>query len=792
MTKPVLISRNYVLLPYEAQQIEVGQSSSIKVIEEVLKTKEKELIIVSRIDSDGDEITKVNELHSVATLAKIVSIKGDPESGYSIIVEGIKAVKIIFNNELIDLQQINYEYEELIDNEFVDSKAQTEIDNINSQIFSIISKRSLLKNIEFKNMHSIFNFEKNKFAYLAAATYINEYLNTDNPQDVQKDRVQIIENNSLLDVHKTILVLLFNYLVDKNVIETEVDKTINDTINNNLQKQQREFFLREKLKVVKEQLGELSSREEDADKMREKINTLKLPPNIKERALAELNRFESAMSSNESSVIKSYLDWLLDLPWDKEGVDNNDLVAVKEKLDKNHYGIEKVKERILEYLALRVRNPNIKGPIICLVGPPGVGKTSLVTSIAEALNKKFVKVSLGGVRDEAEIRGHRKTYLGSMPGRIIRGMKTAGVVNPLFLLDEIDKMTSDQRGDPASAMLEVLDPEQNKRFSDNYIEEEYDLSKVMFVATANYYQQIPYALIDRLEVIELSSYTAIEKREIAKSHLIKRIFKDLNLTDEDLFFSDESLDFIINHYTKEAGVRELDRQLSNVIRKYIVDQLINKKTKQKVEVTKELILRYLGKIKYDFNKKDEITIPGVVNGMAYTTAGGDLLPIEVNYSTVGKGGSVTITGNLEKTMNESVNVALGFVKANAVKYGINLDEIDFKKIDIHVHVPQGGIPKDGPSAGIAITTAIISALTNRPVRTILSMTGEIMLRGNVGIIGGVKEKVISAYRAGVREVILPVEDERYLEDVPKYILDDIKIHLVKHYDEVYDIIFNNK
>ncbi|RJS95486.1 endopeptidase La, partial [Ureaplasma urealyticum] len=642
-------------------------------------------------------------------------------------------------------------------------------------------------------MHALISLEKEKFAYLAAATYINDYDNEISEKTIE-DRINILLQPNLLLVHETILHLLFDQLVDKRVIEDEVEKTITDKINNNFQKQQREFYLREKLKVVKEQLGELSSREEDADKIRAKIEDLELPPNVKERALAELNRFENAMSSNESSVIKSYLDWLLDLPWTQQGVDNTDLMSVRTHLDDNHYGIEKVKERILEYLALRMRNPNLKGPIICLVGPPGVGKTSLVTSIAQALNKKFVKVSLGGVRDESEIRGHRKTYVGAMPGRIIKGMKKAGVINPLFLLDEIDKMTSDQRGDPAAAMLEVLDPEQNKNFSDNYIEEEYDLSKVMFMATANYYQQIPYALIDRLEVIELSSYTAIEKREIAKSHLLKRIFMDAKLNENELIFTDDALDFIINHYTKEAGVRELDRQLGHIVRKYIVETYKNKNNQSplNLKVDEAMIIKYLGKIKFDFNKKEETTIPGIVNGMAYTAAGGDLLPIEVNHSTNGKGGNVTITGNLEKTMNESVSVALGFVKANADKYGIDTKKVSFKEIDIHVHVPSGGIPKDGPSAGIAITTAIISSLSQRPVRTTLSMTGEIMLRGNVGIIGGVKEKVISAYRAGVREIILPIDDERYLEDVPKYILDDIKIHLVKHYDEVYNIVFGEK
>ncbi|UIU15391.1 endopeptidase La [Ureaplasma urealyticum] len=791
MKKPILISRAIVVLPYETTTIEVGRPKSIQAIDLAKQSSSKEIIVISQKNIDTDEVVNFDELYKVGTLVKIKSIVDNFDDGYSIEVEGIKAVYINSDSEVIDA--IEYEYEDVITNPILSTKDEVAINEINSEIFNTINKRTKHKDIAFENMHALISLEKEKFAYLAAATYINDY-DGEIKEKTIKDRINILLQPNLLLVHETILHFLFDQLVDKRVIEEEVEKMIADKINNNLQKQQREFFLREKLKVVKEQLGELSSREEDADKIRAKIEQLELPPNVRERALAELNRFESAMSSNESSVIKSYLDWLLDLPWTQQGVDNTDLMSVRTHLDDNHYGIEKVKERILEYLALRMRNPNLKGPIICLVGPPGVGKTSLVTSIAQALNKKFVKVSLGGVRDESEIRGHRKTYVGAMPGRIIKGMKKAGVVNPLFLLDEIDKMTSDQRGDPAAAMLEVLDPEQNKNFSDNYIEEEYDLSKVMFMATANYYQQIPYALIDRLEVIELSSYTAIEKREIAKSHLLKRIFADAKLNENELIFNDYALDFIINHYTKEAGVRELDRQLGHIVRKYIVETYKNKNNKSKpsVEVDEAVIIKYLGKIKFDFNKKEETTIPGIVNGMAYTAAGGDLLPIEVNHSTNGKGGNITITGNLEKTMNESVSVALGFVKANAEKYGIDTKKVSFKEIDIHVHVPSGGIPKDGPSAGIAITTAIISSLSQRPVRTTLSMTGEIMLRGNVGIIGGVKEKVISAYRAGVREIILPIDDERYLEDVPKYILDDIKIHLVKHYDEVYNIVFGTK
>jgi ATP-dependent Lon protease len=463
--------------------------------------------------------------------------------------------------------------------------------------------------------------------------------------------------------------------------------------------------------------------------------------------------------------------------------DNNDIRHVEDVLNKSHYGLEKVKERIVEYLAVRARSPQSKAPIICLVGPPGVGKSTLARSIAEALDKKFVKMSLGGVRDEAEIRGHRKTYIGSMPGRIIKAMKQAGVVNPLFLLDELDKMTSDMRGDPASAMLEVLDPEQNNKFSDNYIEEDYDLSKVMFVATANYAEQIPAPLFDRLEIIELTSYTEREKLEIAKKYLVPKIRQEAAISDQELEFTDQSILHIIRRYTQEAGVRQLDRLLQKIARKFVVRQQ-HKEIKSQV-IDEQDIVTYLKKEIYEYNMREPTPIPGVVNGMAYTTAGGDLLPIEVTYFK-GKG-NISITGNLKETMKESAQVALGYVKANSEKFGIK--DIDFNKTDIHIHVPSGGIPKDGPSAGVTLTTAIISALSNRPVPNNIAMTGEITLRGRVGIIGGVKEKVISAFRGGINEIFMPLKDERFLEEVPNEVAEKIKFHFVEYYHDIYKSIF---
>ncbi len=764
----VLITRGIIVFPSVTMDVQVGRPKSVLTIKDL--SKDDEIILVSQKNPDLDDVT-VDDIFKIGTLCKIKDIKVNLEGDYTLTLKGSKRIKLI-NPNFSPKSGFTTEWEELKVKPGNAKRNEIIVDNI----LEMISEYSdvVNKSKEIKKFYEYAMNNQKSFSSIADFVVNNLVLPFKKTQE-------FLECESITER----LEIAYGYLVEffdtDHSIRDEVDHQINKKMNENISKQQKEFYLRERLKTVKEELGELSSKEDEADQIRKRLNNNPYPEEIREKVLSELSKYEAAMSSNEASITKVYIDWLLDLPWWQSSEDNDDLKNVEKVLNKNHYGIEKVKERIIEYLALRTKNKSSRGPILCLVGPPGVGKTSLAKSIAEALNKKYVKVSLGGVKDEAEIRGHRKTYIGAMPGRIIKGMKKAGVINPLFLLDEIDKMANSEKGDPASAMLEVLDPEQNSKFSDNYIEEEYDLSKVMFVATANYYKQIPYALIDRLEIIELTSYTVPEKLEIAKQHLIPKALKE-GLIDN-LKWTDDAIKMIINNYTNEAGVRELERQIQKIVRKYIVDEL--KGDTLPKEITNNEIKKYLGKIIYDVTLKDQEAIPGIVNGMAYTTTGGDLLPIECTYS-IGKG-KVLITGNLEKTMNESVSVALGYVKANAENF--NIDPKVFSEIDIHVHVPAGGIPKDGPSAGVAITSAIISAIRKVPVKTNISMTGEITLRGKVGIIGGVKEKVISAHRAGVREIFLPEDDERFLEDVPKDILKDIKIHLVKQYNEIYNHLF---
>ncbi len=550
----------------------------------------------------------------------------------------------------------------------------------------------------------------------------------------------------------------------------ELDAKIEEDVRKSINESQKEYYLREKMKAIQNELGDKAKKETEIDELKAKILAAGMPKSIEEKALNELNRYSMMSSmSGESSVVRTYLDFIISLPWSKASIDNKDIKKAKDQLDADHYGLEKVKERILEYLAVSILNGKTPQTILCLVGPPGVGKTSLAKSIASSLNKEFIKQSLGGVKDESEIRGHRRTYLGALPGRILQGMKRAGVSNPVFLLDEVDKLTSDYRGDPSSALLEVLDAEQNKQFSDNYLEEPYDLSNVFFIATANYLENIPAPLRDRMEIVELSSYTENEKFEIARRHLLDKQLVLNGLSKCDFELSDNALWRIIREYTREAGVRELERLIGKIIRKSIKKILM--KEIVKAVVTEDNLEDWLGKVKYEYSKLDGVDQIGVVTGLAYTQFGGDTLPVEVSYY---KGtGKLVLTGKLGDVMKESAQAALSYVRANTEKYEIDSELFD--KNDIHIHVPEGAVPKDGPSAGVTIATGIISALSKKMVDHNVGMTGEITLRGRVLPIGGLREKSIAAHRSGLKKIIIPKDNLKDIDDIPESVRNELVI-----------------
>lgn len=568
----------------------------------------------------------------------------------------------------------------------------------------------------------------------------------------------------------------------------EIEKKIDEKLSHDIDQSQKEYVLREKIRVIKEELGDINDKDSDIEQLREKTKKLNCSDKIRNRLLLEINRYETSNpNSPEIGIIRNYIDWLLDLPWKVYTTDNKDLRKVKDVLDNSHYGLDIVKERIIEYLAVKQNTKSLKSPIICLVGPPGVGKTSLAKSIADALNRKWTKISVGGINDEAEIVGHRRTYVGSAPGLIIQGMKRVGSSNPVFIIDEIDKMTKDIKGDPASALLEILDPEQNKAFSDHYIEEEFDLSKVMFITTANYYEQIPPELRDRLEIIELSSYTEYEKLDIAKNYLLPKEIKEHGLKSKIVHFSDEVIFTIIRNYTKEAGVRDLERNIASILRKIVKQKMLEHK-KEEYDITDYNIEKYLGKKKYLLNENDIIERVGVVNGLAYTPFGGDILPIEaVMFPGNGK---IIMTGQLGDVMKESAQLSFDYLKSNYEEY--HIDYAKFEKNDIHIHVPEGAIPKDGPSAGVTLTTTLLSLLTNQVVATNVAMTGEMTLRGKILPIGGLKEKVIGAHRNLVRRIFIPRANEKDLEEIPQTVKEDIEFILVDRYRDIYHILFRKR
>ena len=564
-----------------------------------------------------------------------------------------------------------------------------------------------------------------------------------------------------------------------------IERKIEEKVKRELDKSQQEFILKEKIKAIKEELGETDNKDEEISDLKNKIENLNAPSNIKEKLLKEVNKYEMmSLVSPELSIVKNYIDTVLSLPFGIYTKDLKNIQKIEEELDKTHYGLKDVKNRILEYIAVKELTNDIKSPIICLVGPPGVGKTSLAYSISQALHRNFVKISVGGVNDEAEIIGHRRTYIGSKPGRIIEGLIKAKSSNPVFLIDEIDKMTKDIKGDPSSCLLEVLDPEQNSTFYDNYIEEAFDLSKVMFILTANSLLDIPYALRDRLEIINLTSYTTFEKLDIVKNYMFSKLLKEHGLTKNNLIIDDETINFIIKHYTKEAGVRELERVLSSLMRK-IAKEIITGSKRKKFVLNEEDVIRLLGNIKY-VDIGTTINNPGVVNGLAYTDLGGSILPIEVSHYK-GKG-NVNMTGSLGNVMKESAQISIGYIKNNYKEFGVDIKKLNDD--DIHINALHAGIPKDGPSAGITLVTAILSSFLNKKIDNKIGMTGEITLNGNILGIGGLREKSIAAYNSGIKKIFIPKENESDISEIPKEVLDSLEIVFVSNYSEIFNNLFN--
>ena len=768
-TLPLLVTRALVIFPGNQQLIEAGRDFSIEAIKASRANSDSLIFVTSQIDSTIENPT-FEDIYQIGTVCRIISCS-DRNEHLRVRVEVLYRAKLekMFVNEenakfLVAQGSIN-SIPEISDvkNESI-IKA---IDKALSSMPSIVS--SMPKNVANQVAHS------NNAIYLcyAIAGFI------DAPNETKQG---ILSANTAEELMQTVLVLL-NGENQKNQIERDIAETVRESA----EKSQRDYFLREKLKAIKKELGE-GETSNDPDSILEKLEQNPYPEFVKTKVKNEIKKFNMMPpGSLEGALIQSYIDVLLNVPWYEKTEDNEDLKNVEQILNEDHYGLENPKKRIIEYLAVKKLTGNLKSPILCFYGPPGTGKTSLGKSIARALGRKFFKASLGGISDEAEIRGHRRTYVGSMPGRIIQGMRKAGVTNPVFLLDEVDKLASSYKGDPASALLEVLDPEQNTAFNDNYLEEPYDLSDVLFICTANYLENIPGPLRDRLELIELNSYTEIEKMHIARDHLIAKQ-KTLNgLLEDQASFTDGAIQYIIRHYTRESGVRSLERLIASCLRKVAV-AIVKDPSIKHIEIDDKKVQEYLGVPLFEDSKKEVEPQIGVVTGLAYTQFGGDILPIEVNYFK-GKGGLV-LTGNLGDVMKESASIALDYVKSNAEHFNIEPDV--FANNDIHIHVPEGAVPKDGPSAGVAITTAIVSCLSKRPVNPDVAMTGEVTLRGNALPIGGLREKSLAALRSGIKTIIVPKENKKDVDELPKEVKETLKIEYMKTVDDAVSIALLNQ
>lgn len=761
---PIILLKNVILFPYNEIRVEFNSSKEKLVLENSEKYNDNHILLINLLDP-LEENPRIKDLPSVGVIGKIKSKIELSNGTIRVVVAGLCRV------EILNYIESDYGYIE----SFVIPTKEYEYDEIEgtalkrilyNELNNYINTSPMMSNSVLGRISGVDNISKltDIIASELPIDYINKlkYLNTTEP--IKRIKLIIEDLNKEIETVK---------------LEQEIELTLKQKIDDS----QREYLLKEKIRIIKEELGESTIKETEIDNLKKKISEKDLPDNIRKKLESELKRYIlSSDASPEITIIRTYIDWLLNLPWNKKTEDNYKIKEVSESLNETHYGLEEIKNRIVEYVAVMKHTDNVNSPIICLVGPPGVGKTTLAKSVAKSLNKKFVKISVGGVSDEAEIIGHRRTYLGANPGKIIASMKQAGVNNPVFLIDEIDKLTKDYHGDPASALLSVLDKEQNKIFCDNYIEEEFDLSNVLFILTANDINTIPSALKDRLEIIELTSYTNFEKKEICKKYLIPKLFKQYKIREYNISINDNAINKIITDYTKEAGARELSRKIEQICRKIIYEDINDKIIK-----TSDLN-HLLGPAKYHHQKNDETNKSGIVNALAYTIFGGEILKVSC---TMYKGdGKVTITGSVGKVMNESVEVALSYIKNNVNNFGIDINT--FKENDFHIHIEEGAVKKDGPSAGITITTAILSLIKNKVIPNDISMTGEITLRGRILPVGGLKEKLIAASVNNIKKVFIPIENKIDINEIPNTVTNKIEIIYVRDYLDVYYYLFNEQ
>lgn len=756
---PVIPLRGITIFPNMIIHFDIGREKSVASLEQAM-LKDGNIFLVTQKDPNLELPEDKNDIYSIGTICKIKQILKLPKGGATrVLVEGIERAEVI--DFIVNEAFLECNVKKILDKESdVEDKEDTAFKN---QLIKAFDEYIYATECDESKVSSLIDQENNlsKISDLVAA-----YM------QLSDEKKQIILET--IDVHERIEKLLI--FIEEEIQIVQIEKEISNKVKTKIDKSNKEYFLREQIKAIQQELGE-DEQAREVSKYVSYLRKSKLSKQVKEKAQYEIDRLLKT-NSGDANYIRNYLDWLIALPWGKATKDSFDIDKVSKVLDDEHYGLQEVKERILEYLAVKQYTKSLKGPILCLVGPPGVGKSSIAESIADSLNRKFVRISLGGIKDEAEIRGHRRTYIGAMPGRIIYALKEAKVNNPLILLDEIDKLSNDYKGNPADALLEVLDPNQNKTFRDSFMEVDIDLSNILFVTTANSLETIPRALLDRMEIIEVSGYTYEEKFNIAKKHLLKRVMKECNVDESKIKISDNAIKEIINGYTRESGVRSLEREINKVVRKSIIELIKSKK--ESIKISSNNLEKYLGPIIYEFENKEKEDKVGVVTGLAWTAYGGDTLPVEV---AVMKGnGKLELTGQLGDVMQESAKTAYSYVRANSDKY--NISEEFYKKYDIHIHVPEGAVPKDGPSAGVTMVTALVSALSNKKVKGNVAMTGEVTLTGRVLPIGGVKEKCLAAHRIGIDTIILPKENKKNVNEIPPSIKSKLNLIFADKVEEV--------